>query len=254
MDQDDAPRPASAPPDEDQPETVRAPDQQGRSEPVFNMPGIVLAVIAICVAVHLVRTQFLNIEQDFDVILHGAFIPVFYTGAFGFDPWLLTAPVSYSLLHGDVLHLGVNLVWLAAFGSPLAGRMGNLRFALFWVVTAAAAAFLFLLLHPFGDAPLVGASGAISGMMGAAARFGFRIDRRDRPPRFAGPPMSVAEALSHRTVFVFLAAWFAVNLATGLLGAVPGFEGQIAWEAHVGGFLAGFFGLPAMLGRARLNA
>lgn len=254
MDHDDAPRPASTPANEDQPEAVRASGEGRRSEPVFNLPGIVLAAMAICVVIHLVRTQFLNVEQNLDVIVYAAFIPVRYSGGYGVDLSALVPPVSYSFLHGDVLHLGVNLVWLAAFGSPLAGRTGNARFALFWAVTAAAAAFLFFLLHPYGHAPLVGASGAISGMMGAAARFGFRIDRHVRPPRFAGPVMGVVEALRHRTVFVFLAAWFAVNFATGLLGAVPGLEGQIAWEAHVGGFLAGFFGLPTMLGRARLKA
>jgi membrane associated rhomboid family serine protease len=93
------------------------------------------------------------------------------------------------------------------------------------------------------DAPLVGASGAISGMMGAAARFGFRTGRGAGRSGFQGPLLTIPEALRSRTVITFLAVWFIINLATGLASGIPGVEGAIAWEAHVGGFLAGFLGV-----------
>ncbi|RUW77739.1 rhomboid family intramembrane serine protease, partial [Mesorhizobium sp. M1E.F.Ca.ET.063.01.1.1] len=101
----------------------------------------------------------------------------------------------------------------------------------------------FWALHPYGEMPLVGASGAISGMMGAAARYGFRIDRSSGKAAFAGEPLPIAIVLRSRGVMTFLGVWMVINLATGLLGFAPGVDGQIAWEAHIGGFIAGFFGL-----------
>jgi membrane associated rhomboid family serine protease len=125
--------------------------------------------------------------------------------------------------------------------------MGAARFLLFWVVTAAAAAALHYLFHQHDNVPLVGASGAIAGMMGAAARFGFRIDRSAEKPAFSGRPLPVMFVLRLRPVVTFLAIWMGINLLSGLFGLVPGEEGTIAWEAHVGGFLAGFFGIGAFI-------
>jgi len=173
----------------------------------------------------------------------GAFIPVLYTGQYGFDWFLFTRPFTYAFMHGGLAHIAINMVALAAFGSPLANRLGGLWFAVFFAVTGLAAVALFWALHPFGEAPLVGASGAISGMMGAAARFGFRIDRSSGKAAFAGAPLPFADVMRSRGVVTFLAMWMVVNLATGLFDLVPGVGGQIAWEAHIGGFVAGFFGL-----------
>ncbi len=157
------------------------------------------------------------------------------------DVFSFTSPVTYSLLHGSLPHLAVNMIWLAAFGSPLANRIGAARFVLFWAATSIAAAALHFLVYPLDNAPLVGASGAISGMMGAAARFGFRIERDSGGSAFGGPILPIGQVLRLRTVVSFLAVWMVVNLATGLLGVGPGERSQIAWEAHIGGFVVGFF-------------
>jgi membrane associated rhomboid family serine protease len=135
------------------------------------------------------------------------------------------------------------MVWLAAFGPPLANRFGAVRFALFFAATGLAAAALFWVVHPSMEAPLVGASGAISGMMGAAARFAFRIDRSLGKAAFAGAPLPFAEVLRSRSVVTFLAVWMVINLVTGLVGLGAGGAEQIAWEAHIGGFVVGFFAL-----------
>ena len=212
-------------------------------EPVFNMPGPVLAIIGICVVVHLVRTYVLTLGQDTDVIRYGAFIPVIYTGRFGFDLAAFTSPFTYTFLHGGFTHLAVNSIWLAAFGSPLANRLGASRFVAFFALTGVAAAFFFFAVHPDAQSPLVGASGAISGMMGAAARFAFRIDRSSGQAAFGGDPLPFRQVLRSRAAVTFLAVWMVINIVTGFVGFVPGNEGQIAWEAHIGGFLAGFLGL-----------
>ncbi len=212
-------------------------------EPMFNIPAVVVGLIALCVAIHLLRLYVLSVDQDIELLVRAAFIPVRYSGEYSLDVYAFTSPVTYSLLHGSIPHLVVNAIWLAAFGAPLAVRLGAWRFLLFWVATAVAAAALHYVLHSGDHAPLVGASGAISGMMGAAARFGFRIDRRPGGSGFGGPILPVAQVLRMRGVLTFLAVWMCVNLVTGLAGFMPGSESQIAWEAHIGGFLAGFLGI-----------
>jgi membrane associated rhomboid family serine protease len=214
-----------------------------RREPVFNLPPVVLTVIGICVVVYLLQQYVLTQTQQLTLLYDGAFIPVLYTGRYGFDWFLFSRPFTYAFLHGGFAHLAINMVWLAAFGSPLANRFGTLRFALFFAATGLASVVLFWAVHPFGEAPLVGASGAISGMMGAAARFGFRTDRSSGKAAFDGPPLPIAEVLRSRGVMTFLAVWMVINLVTGLVGFAPGMAGQIAWEAHIGGFVAGFLGL-----------
>jgi membrane associated rhomboid family serine protease len=222
-----------------------------RREPAFNIPRVVVAFIAVCVGVHLLRAYALTTVQDIEFIVAAAFIPVRYSGAYLIDLYAVTSPLTYSLLHGGLAHLAVNMIWLAAFGSPLAARIGALRFVLFWCATSLAAVALHYMLHMDSQVPLVGASGAISGMMGAAARFGFRTARGAGGSGFQGPMLTIPEALRSRTVLTFLAVWFVINLATGLASGIPGVEGAIAWEAHVGGFLAGFLGVRLFDRRSR---
>lgn len=231
-------------------DSMTAPEEP-RREPVFNIPPVVLAAIAICVGVHLVRVYLLSADQDLDLLIRTAFVPIRYSGAFDLDIYAFTSPVTYAFLHGGFAHLAVNMVWLAAFGSPLANRLGALRFSLFWVVTGIAAVALHFVLHHLDQAPLVGASGAISGMMGAAARFGFRMDRSQGRAAFLGEPLPISVVLRSRSVVTFLGAWMIVNLITGLVGFTPGVDSPIAWEAHVGGFLAGFLGIRLFTGTRR---
>ena len=214
-------------------------------EPVFNLPPVVLSLIAICVVVYLVQAYVLSPTQYIFLLVYGAFIPIRYSGQFALELAAFTSPFTYAFLHGSAAHLIVNMIWLAAFGSPLANRLGALRFLLFWVVASLCSVALHYALHRFDQTPLVGASGAISGMMGAAARFGFRIDRSGGRPAFSGTVLPITVCLRSRAVVAFLAIWMAINLVTGLIGLGPGMDDQIAWEAHIGGFLAGFFGIGA---------
>lgn len=252
MSDDHDPHAARGPERPERPEREQArrePPHEPPHEPMFNLPGVVLALIAVCVGAHLVRVWLLTPQQDFELILRFAFIPLRYSGGYALDADAFLAPLTYSLLHGGWGHLAVNTIWLAAFGSPLANRIGAGRFLLFWAATSLAAVALHYVLHVSDAAPLVGASGAISGMMGAAARFGFRIDRSHGRAAFAGRILSIPQVFASRMAVTFLGVWFAVNLAAGFgFGAPDG--GTIAWEAHIGGFLAGFL-LVRAFDRAR---
>jgi len=238
----DEPRPSSEPEDE---------LAEREREPFFNLSGTIVFLIAACVGVHLFRLYVLTPQEDMWFVLHTAFIPVRYTGPYVLDVYAFTSPLTYAFLHGGWMHLIVNMIWLAAFGSPLAYRLGPVRLLAFWVFTALAAALFHFVTNPDSVMPVIGASGAISGMMGAASRFGFRMERHDGRPAFAGRMLSIFDAFRSRTVLAFLAVWMIVNLVTGLGFMTPGMTNPIAWEAHIGGFLAGFFCLAPFVGRTR---
>ncbi len=230
---------------------------EARREPAFNLPPVIIVLSAIMIAVHAVR-YFLPQEADLNVLLWAAFLPARYSavpGLSGVLPGGLAADiwtfVTYAFLHGDVLHIGVNLIWFLAFGSAVAWRFGALRFLAFSAVTAAAGALAHLLTH-YGDvAPLVGASAAVSGAMAASVRFAFEAGgplgrwRSSGPEAFRVPASPLLQSLRNPQVMVFLGVWFALNLLFGATSALTNAaEGSIAWQAHVGGFLAGLLLFP----------
>lgn len=219
-------------------------------EPILNVPAVVLFILAVLVAVHAARELLLTDETDQLLLWTFAFIPVRYDaagailpGGFGAQVWTF---VSYALLHANLMHLGFNSIWFVAFGSPVARRFGWLRFIMFFIATAVAGALAYLLLHAGGHNPMIGASAAISGMMGASTRFAFQpggsLDlwrgQVGDPDRIPAAPLLVA--LRNPRVLTFLAVWFGSNLLFGVgsLSFSSATE-SVAWEAHIGGFLAG---------------
>jgi membrane associated rhomboid family serine protease len=211
---------------------------------MFNIPGIILLAIGLCIAVFVLQTYVLSGEQSVEFLWNFAFIPARmsqYGGWYSPAAWLTT--VSYSFMHGSIAHIALNMIWLAAFGSPLAARIGPLRMALFWIATSIAAVMTHFAVYPDSMAPLVGASGAVSGMMGAAARFGFRRSTTRNSAAFVGDILPIGVALRMRIVLTFLGVWFVTNIVTGLLSVGVENSASIAWEAHIGGFVIGFFGI-----------
>jgi membrane associated rhomboid family serine protease len=219
--------------------------QGDERQPVFNVPGIVAGVLGVLVLVHGVR-QLLSDRVDDGVLGLFAFNPARYDVAgFPGEPW--AGPLSFlshALLHGDWLHLAINGAWLLAVGSPIARRTSAGGFLGLFALCGAGGALLFLALHPGLDGSLVGASGAISGLMGAVFRLLFAArtaaDREllSSTPADA-PRLSLAETFTSRSALTAIGVWVVVNMlaAFGLGGlAAPG---AIAWEAHLGGFLTG---------------
>src|SRR5262245_29990259 len=151
-----------------------------QSEPMLNVPWVVSALLLAMLAIHVVREYLLAPQTEFSLLVWFAFVPARYAsavaaqgGAGGLGPQIWTF-VTYALLHGDFVHLGVNAVWFLAFGSAVARRFGPWRFLLFFAVTAAAGAATHLATHGFERVVMVGASAAISAFMAAAARFVFQ--------------------------------------------------------------------------------
>jgi membrane associated rhomboid family serine protease len=166
-----------------------------------------------------------------------------FPGGAGAKVWTF---VTYSLLHANLSHIGFNVLWLLPFGSALARRFGPVRFFVFMAVTAAAGALAHLVTHEHAIAPMIGASASVSGAMAAAIRFAFvrgsflSFHRGDADAAAKVPALSLVRALRNPRVLGFLAVWFGVNIIFGLGSISIGTDGaSVAWQAHIGGFLAG---------------
>lgn len=228
----------------------RAPDTANggppsENPPIFNIPTGILAALGLICGIYVLQDLFFSPSTNEWIAVEFGFSPIRYLYPLADQSlaWLWT-PVSYSLLHGSFEHLAFNSLWLAAFGTPVCRRIGEGRFVLFWIVSSVAAATLHAVVNWGEPSLMVGASGVISALMGAACRFAFG-ERRRGIARLAGrepPLLSVGQALADRTVRVFIIVWFLGNVAIAVgLPMMGADSASIAWDAHIGGFLLGFF-------------
>jgi len=225
---------------------------QPQRERMLNVPAVVLALLAVLACIHALLALVLTAQQATEFLLTFAFIParydpsvltdVVWPGGWAADIWTF---VTYALIHADLSHLIFNAVWLLAFGSPVAQRFGALRFIAFMAATAAAGAALHLVTHWGELLPMIGASAAISGAMAAAMRFVFQRGGplglwRHSAEAYRVPAVPLAASLRDPRVLTFLLVWFGTNLLFGVFAiGVTGTEQAVAWQAHIGGFLAG---------------
>jgi membrane associated rhomboid family serine protease len=227
-------------------------EQPPPRERIFNVPAVVLALLAVIGVVHAFLVLVLDSRQTTEFLLLFAFIPLRYDpsitsvavwpGGYAADVWTF---VTYAFIHRDLNHLFFNAIWLLAFCSPVARRFGTWRFLAFFAVTAAAGAAAHLATH-FGEVlPMIGVSAVISGAMAASMRFAFQPGGplglwggRDEAYRVPAVPLSVA--LRDPRVLAFLLVWFGINALFALNPfRMSGLEHAVAWQAHIGGFLAG---------------
>jgi membrane associated rhomboid family serine protease len=259
-----------------------------RSEPALFAPPFILALMAFMLGLHAYRALWLGLYEDADIailkplafvaarfnlglgftsigdilrdvasadpalrplkrFLAQAFVIQSATSDDGFAPWTL---VTYAFLHAGWEHVIFNTLWLLVFGSPVLLRFGVARFALFFALTAAAAAVLQAAINPTDVSVLIGASGAVSGLTAAALRFAFTgpgFGARMGDEVVKAPAAPLLEVMRDKRVMVFVAVWFGLNLLAGLGIPVSGSaDARIAWEAHVGGFLAGLLLFPLL--------
>lgn len=202
--------------------------------PIFNIPPATLALIGVLVVVFaflnlfpdrltwpvLVRLTFLY--GSLDDMLSGSFErPAF---------WTFTSLFSHGLVHLLAMHLMVNLGFLLAFGSAVERAIGSRPMLIVFFVSVAAGAVAQFIFDASTSGALMGASGGVSGCMGCFARL---MLRRDTHPRLRRLGLNLIGVL------------ILVNLAIGLFGdalfggSLGGSDIRIAWQAHIGGFLAG---------------
>jgi len=196
-------------------------DVRPRREPIFNAPWPAMALTIVIVVSFVIQMQ-LPERVWADYVLTPALV-------MQHGRWLtLITPL---FLHGGWIHDLMNASAALAFGTPVARLLGlNVRGALaflfFYLVCGLLSSLGYVMAHPDSLAPVVGASGAVSGLMGGASRL---IERRGR----LGPLIS-------RTTVGMAVMWTLVNLLIGFVPVMPGMNGAgIAWEAHVAGYFAG---------------
>jgi len=199
-------------------------------EPFLHAPASVLWLIGVMVAVHL-AIYFGQVPEA--VLEYLVFVParlIDGTDLFG----KLVPFVGYMFLHGGAMHLTFNCLWLLAFGPIIARRYGTGLFLGFFLLSGIVSALLYLAFNWGSTVPVIGASGAISGLMGGGLRM-IRWPGSASPGRLA--------PIFSRQILVFTGFWLATNLIFGLMG----FDGQtIAWQAHMGGYLFGLFAIGAV--------
>ncbi|MEN3038834.1 MAG: rhomboid family intramembrane serine protease [Candidatus Kryptonium sp.] len=140
-------------------------------------------------------------------------------------------------LHGGWMHLIGNMIYLWVFGDNVEDRMGHFRYLLFYVLCGVAAGLTHVYTNPASEIPAVGASGAISGVLGAY----FILFPHSRVITLI--PIFFFYDLVEISAFIFLGLWFLIQFFSGVasLGAATyATSGGVAWWAHIGGFVAGF--------------
>lgn len=209
--------------------------------------GRVLAVwiiAATCVAA-LVRLANMDDTRAAEIVTALAVVPA----------RLLADPLSVSqlftmltsaFLHAGWIHLIGNLLYLSVFGPAVEARLGWLRFVSLYLLAGAVGALTHVLLNPESTVPLVGASGAIAGVLGAH----LVLNPRSQITTVI-PVIIFIEVATLPAAFV-IAFWFFLQIASALAPVSDELTQQVAWFAHIGGFAAGaLLALPAARSRAR---
>ena len=221
-----------------------------RRDPILNSPTVVKFILACFLAVH--ASQMLGGEANqtwiiFNFGLHPLHVldrEGWVTAWLWFPAW--TKLLTYVFLHFDLTHLILNSVWFLVFGTLVARRTGTWRFLVLFVLTSLVGGILHVLLHAGSMVPVIGASAMVSGMMGASFRFLLR--------GWHEAPDAALLPLTHPRIVLATVAFCIINIAFGLLGALPDGSGSmVAWEAHMGGYLAGLVLFPLFDRRGRIE-
>lgn len=203
--------------------------------PSRGTPVVTIALLAICVLVFLWQFM-LGPVRGQQIIYALGVIPSVLLGHNVLPSELAIVPPTATILtsmfmHGGWMHLIGNMLYLWIFGDNVEDSMGHVRFVLFYVLCGVAAVFAQALPEPSSDVPMVGASGAISGVLGAylllypharvlvAIPFGFVLHTMRVPAS------------------IVLVLWFGLQLLSQMMSQ-PG-TGGVAFRAHIGGFVAG---------------
>ncbi|MCE5198375.1 MAG: rhomboid family intramembrane serine protease [Armatimonadota bacterium] len=184
------------------------------------------------------------VTKVFPVVYQGMArqMQVTYTGL---NPRWLTVLTSM-FMHGGLLHIGGNMLYLWIFGNNIEDALGHVKFFIFYLVCGVAAAMSHVLINVHSETPLVGASGAIAGVLGA---YLYLFPRNTvRTLVFLGFFWTFVDI----PAMIVLGAWFVIQL-TNIAGSGGTLGGGVAYWAHVGGFVSGIIIILLLGGRKSLQ-
>jgi membrane associated rhomboid family serine protease len=214
--------------------------------PSHRTPIVTVGLIAACILVFWWQASLGAKAGTYAVYSYG-FIPAVLFGDAELPADVAVVPAAATLLtsmflHGSLMHLAGNMLYLWVFGNNIEDNLGHVRFLLFYLLCGVAAAFAQALPNPASEVPMIGASGAISGVLGAYL--------------ILYPHARVQVLIPFGFLFLhtiragwLLGFWFVFQLVSGLFAPADG--GGVAFWAHVGGFVAGMALILVMRDRRR---
>ncbi len=177
------------------------------------------------------------IPVEYTAFLKGEHVPILK---------LMFAPFITMFLHGGFMHLIGNMWFLYLFGDNVEDAMGHLRFLLFYLLSGIAATIAHVSVQPLSPIPVVGASGAISGVVGAY----FVMFPTARVLTLVPIFFFIADVVVLPAI-VFIGLWFLFQFWSGMLSLAVPHLGGVAWWAHIGGFITGLILAPIMRERGK---
>jgi len=199
--------------------------------PSSTYPYVTVALVAVNVAVFIFElTLGAGVER---FIYKTAAIPLEITTLSDIGPkGLIPVPLTIftaMFVHGGVLHVGGNMLFLWIFGDNVEDRFGHVRFLIFYLAAGVAASMTHIAIEPGSTMPMVGASGAIAGVLGAY----FLMYPRAQVNTLVILPLFIG--MTRLPAVIFLGVWFLFQELSSGVGA----QGGVAWFAHIGGFITG---------------
>ena len=198
--------------------------ERRRGEPAFNLPPVVGLLLLLNLGVFLAGQVFPTLASN-EALYALAFVPARYFGGEPAGFPALFSPFTHMFVHAGWTHLLINAGMLLSFGAGLEKRMGGRRMLALYLLSGLIGAFAHAAIYPQETAPMIGASGAISGLFGGIIMMIYA-------PASGAP--------DYKKVVPFALLWIAVSVFFGVFG-MPGLDNPIAWTAHIGGFIAGLF-------------
>ncbi len=208
--------------------------------PTSIKPVVTIVFIVLCVLTFL--WQFTHDPRGQQIVVYAlGVIPAILLGDAELPPDLIWVPTyatifSSMFLHGGWMHLIGNMLYLWIFGNNIEDSMGHVKFIAFYLLCGVAAVYAQALPDPSSEIPMVGASGAISGVLGAYLLL------YPRAKVLVGIPLGFFIQTVRMKALWVLAFWFGLQIFSSVFVQQEG--GGVAFGAHIGGFIAGMFLIP----------
>lgn len=200
--------------------------------PTRNFPFVTIALIAINTVIFLFQVMYPSDPRRL-VYTFGA-IPHFLLTLNSVQPVHPVLTIFSSMfMHGSILHLGTNMLYLWIFGNNIEDKLGIVRFIIFYLLCGVVAAYSHAVADPVSMVPMIGASGAVSGVLGAYILL--FPHARVHTLIFLGFFVQVVRI---RAMFV-IGFWIIIQFINGMVSTGTAGHGGVAWFAHIGGFIAG---------------
>lgn len=197
-------------------------------------PYVNIAIIVTCVFVFVLQL----LSRGEDMLMPWAFVPRTLVDPAAWSQLglghIAFTGLSAMFMHGDLLHLGSNMLFLWVFGDNIEDRMGHTKYLLFYLLCGFAAALVHSVVTLFSSIPMVGASGAIAGVMGA-----YFVLCKQASIRTLVPTIMIIPVIVEVPAILFIGMWFVLQLLYGL--GMLGMSAGIAFWAHIGGAVVGYY-------------